>query len=344
MLNEDASRQLALKIINKEKWWDILSRFIDVLHINIFIVDRKGLTILPPEEGKYGGRLLTDSSLGFHPAQEPAEFLRKFEQYGSYLEYASPLTMYQFAIPININGEGGALGYMVVGPVILNKRLENAEYEALARGHNIPPKDFINEINGLRVVSNVMMNSILDLLYEIVKNNIELSSIKHEMYKQGDDKEGFPQKIKEAANDLYSSVCMDELLVTLLDLALKMTNTECGSIMVVDPERQGDLTIKVSRGLKEDRVKNTRVRIGEGIAGLAAKEHRPFVIHGQQTAENRIKPFLKRPEIQHSLIMPLMAKRRIFGVLNLHTREAHCSIENNIDNLQYLSNLLSSVV
>lgn len=344
MLNEDASRQLALKIINKEKWWDILSRFIDVLHINIFIVDRKGLTILPPEEGKYGGRLLTERSLGFHPTQEPAEYLKKFEQYGSYLEYTSPLNLHQFAIPININGEGGALGYMIVGPVILNKRLENAEYTTLARERNIPAQDLINEVNGLRVVSNVMMNSILDLLYEIVKNNIELSGIKSEMRQQRDGKEGFSAEIKEAAKDLYSTVCLDELLVTLLDVALKMTNTECGSIMVVDQEKQGDLTIKVSRGLNEERVKNTRVRIGEGIAGLAAKENKPFVIHGHQGGDNRITPFLKRPEIQHALVMPLMAKRRIFGVLNLHTREAQCSIENNIENLQYLSNLLSSVV
>ncbi|HCI45057.1 MAG TPA: hypothetical protein DE315_05975 [Candidatus Omnitrophica bacterium] len=344
MLNEDASRQLALKVINKEKWWDVLSRFIDVLHINIFIVDRKGLTILPPEEGKYGGRLLTDRSLGFRPAQEASEFLKKFEQYGSYLEYASPLNLHQFAIPININGEGGLLGYMIVGPVILNKRLGNAEYAALARERNIPAQDLVNEVNGLRVVSNVMINSILDLLSEIVKNNIELSGIKSEMRQQGEGEEGFSEEIKEAAKDLYSTVCLDELLVTLLDVALKMTNTECGSIMVVDQERQGDLTIKVSRGLKESRIKNTRVRIGEGIAGLAAKENRPFVIHGQQAGDNRIKPFLQRPEIQHSLIMPLMAKRRIFGVLNLHTREAHCNIENNIENLQYLSNLLSSVV
>ena len=344
MLNEDASRQLALKIINKEKWWDILSRFIDVLHINIFIVDRKGLTILPPEEGKYGGRLLTERSLGFHPTQDPAEYLKKFEQYGSYLEYTSPLNLHQFAIPININGEGGPLGYMIVGPVILNKRLENAEYTTLARERNIPVQDLINEVNGLRVVSNVMMNSILDLLCEIVKNNIELSGIKSEMRQQGEGKEGFSEEIKEAAKDLYSTVCLDELLVTLLDVALKMTNTECGSIMVVDQEKQGDLTIKVSRGLNEERVKNTRVRIGEGIAGLAAKENKPFVIHGQKGGDNRITPFLKRPEIQHALVMPLMAKRRIFGVLNLHTREAQCSIENNIENLQYLSNLLSSVV
>ena len=342
-MNEDASIQLVLKIINKEKWWDILSRFIDVLHINIYIVDRKGLTILPPEEGKYGGRLLTDHSLAFHPAQEPAEFLKKFEQYGSYLKYASPLNLHQFAIPINING-GGALGYMIVGPVILDKRLESAGYEAIAHRFNIPSQDFVNEINGLRVVSSVMMNSILDLLYEIVKNNIELSGIKNEMRKQVDCKEVFSEEIEEAAKDLYSTVCLDELLVTLLDLALKMTNAECGSIMVIDKEKQGDLTIKVSRGLKEERVKNTRVRIGEGISGLAAKENRQFVIHGQQGGDSRIEPFLQRPEIQHSLVMPLMAKRRIFGVLNLHTREAQCSIESNIETLRYLSNLLSSVV
>src|SRR3989344_8042754 len=202
-MNEDASIQLVLKIINKEKWWDILSRFIDVLHINIYIVDRKGLTILPPEEGKYGGRLLTDHSLAFHPAQEPAEFLKKFEQYGSYLEYASPLNLHQFAIPININGEGGLLGYMIVGPVILNKRLGNAEYAALARERNIPAQDLVNEVNGLRVVSNVMINSILDLLSEIVKNNIELSGIKSEMRQQGEGEEGFSEEIKEAAKDLY---------------------------------------------------------------------------------------------------------------------------------------------
>ena len=87
-----------------------------------------------------------------------------------------------------------------------------------------------------------------------------------------------------------------------------------------------------------------RGAVGQGAAGLAAKENRPFVIHGQQGGDNRIKPFLQRPEIQHSLVMPLMAKRRIFGGLNLHTRETQCSIENNIENLRYLSNLLSSVV
>ena len=190
-----------------------------------------------------------------------------------------------------------------------------------------------------------MMNSILDLLYEIVKNNIELSGIKLAIYEHAEGKDSFPfpAAIKHAAKDLFSTVCVDELLVTLLDVALKMTDTECGSILVADPEKQGDLTIKISRGLSPEKIKDTRIKVGEGIAGLAALEQKPFIIHGQQ-GDNRIKHLLKRPEIQHSLVMPLKGKRRILGVLNLHTRQPQCNIESNLENLEYLSNLLSSVV
>ena len=139
-MNMENSRQLALKLINKEKWWDILSRFIDVLRINIFIVDNKGVIILPPEEGKYGGRLLTDPSWGFQARQDGSEFLKKFEPYGGglYLEYVSPLKLHQFAIPLHIQNNGGQpIGYMIVGPVILNKRPENIECETIARSHKI---------------------------------------------------------------------------------------------------------------------------------------------------------------------------------------------------------------
>ncbi len=333
-------RQLALKIINKEKWWDILSRFIDVLHINIFIVDSQGAVILPPEEGKYGGRLLVDRSLGFGLGQESSSFLKKFEPHGHYLEYVNPIKLHQFAIPLKIGGD--IMAYMIVGPVILNRRQENEQYQAIARDLNTDFRHLVNEINGLRVVSHIMINSILDLLYEIVKNNIDLSGIKKEIYEK-DGSETLPKEVKEAARELYSTACLDELLVTLLDIALKMTNTECGSIMIADKEKGGDLVVKVSRGLNQKTIQDARIRIGEGIAGLAAQERVPYVIHGQE-GDNRIKNLLKRPEIRHSLVMPLIMKNRIFGVLNVHTREDYQNIENNLGNLQYLSELLASVI
>jgi hypothetical protein len=345
-MGQEDLRQLAIRIINKEKWWDILSRFIEVLRMNIFVVDSEGGTLLPPEEGKYGGRLLTQCPLGFiAPSPGISEFLKRFKPHGPYWEYSNPLQLYQFAIPININGNGGGstIAYMIVGPVILNKRLENAEYVAIAKNLNINFDDLINEINGLRIVSNVMMSSILDLLHEIVKNNIELSGIKRSIYAKEAEREGLPREIKEAAKELYSTVCLDELLVTLLDIALKMTHTQYGSIMIADEEKGGDLVVKVSRGLSTDRIQNARLKIGEGIAGWAAREKSPLILHGQEGTE-RIKPLLKRPEVKHALVMPLLARNRVFGVLNLHTQEEQCNIENNLENLQYLSRLLSSVV
>ena len=64
-MNSKEFRQIAREMINKEKWWEMLSHFIDVLRINIFVVDNHGLVILPPEKRRYGGRLLTDKALKF---------------------------------------------------------------------------------------------------------------------------------------------------------------------------------------------------------------------------------------------------------------------------------------
>lgn len=336
-------RQLTLEIFNKDKWWDILSRFIDVLRINIFIVDCRGGILLPPEEGRYGGKLLRDRAVGFDLAWEAADFLKKFEYHGPYLEFESRLKLRQYAIPISING-GTTIGYMVVGPLILNKRLGNAEYEQIAAELHVHAAALMDEINGLRIVSNVMVHSILDLLHEIVKNNIELSGMKKEIYRKEKEKEVLlPHEIRYAAKDLFSTVCLDELLVTLLDVALKMTDTECGSVMIADQEKGGDLTVKVSRGLDEAKIRDARVKIGEGVSGLAAQERRPLVIHGQE-GNNRLKPYLERPEIRHALVMPLVCKNRVFGILNLHTKQERCSIEGNLENLQYLTRLLALVV
>ena len=43
-------------------------------------------------------------------------------------------------------------------------------------------------------------------------------------------------------------------------------------------EETGELFIKISRGIKKDIIKNTRLKIGEGIAGLAAQEERFYCL------------------------------------------------------------------
>jgi hypothetical protein len=332
-------REIVQRVINKEKWWDTLSRFIDVLHINIFIVDTEGRVILPPEEGKYGGGFLTKPSLGFDFLNNTSNLIQKFRQNGIYLEYTSPLGLYMFAIPVMVE-QNKTIAYMIVGPVILNRKLDQNQYTELTQKSGIDLNEFLNELSGIRVVSNIMLNSILDLLSEIIKDNIELS-LKDKFIKNLDKKYSLPNELNKVAQEIYSTVRLDELLVTLLDVALKMTETESGSIMVID-EKNKNLTIKVSRGISEAKVNDAKIKLGEGIAGIAAKENESFLIEGQK-GDNRIKHLLKRPEIKHALVMPLIAKDHVIGVLNLSTSKEESKIEDNFDNLQYLAKLLSSV-
>ncbi len=331
-------REVAQKVINKDKWWDTLSRFIEVLRINLCIVDTHGLVLLPPEEGKFGGRLLTDPRLGFDLLLDNADVLDSFEYQGKYMEAVNQYDLHSFLIPM-VMEEDKTIAYMIVGPVILNQRLMNEEYLKMAQKYTNRPKKVMEAFNEMRVVSNVMVNSILDLLSEIVKDNIDLSIKKKELEKIKSQKGVLPKEFSDIAQEIYTTVRQDELLATLLDISLKMTNTECGSIMVVD-ENSKEMTIKVSRGIDSNRIHNTRVKWGEGISGLAAKRNECFVIHGDQ-CNNRIKPLCQRLDVKHSVVLPLRDRHKVFGVINLHTK-IQDEINDNLENLQYLSRLFSS--
>ena len=343
-MNQRQSRQLAHGIVNNEKWWDILSRLIDVLRINIFIVDTQGAVILPSKRIRYGGRLLSDPSLKFDLRHDMTNILQQFDQYGKFLESINRYELHCFALPIDVTvslNHEQTVAYMIVGPVVLNKRLGFPIYQELSQEYGSPYQDLMDEINEVRVVSNVMMNSILELLSDIVRNHVDLMVKEKKIDKGLSRQENVTKGIEKIIHEIYSTVRLDELLVTLLDVALKMTQAEGGSIMVVDDKRK-DLTIKVSKGLDEKRIENRRIKLGQGISGLAAQEKSSFVISPEK-CDNRIAHLLKRPDIKKSFVMPLVSKNRVFGVLNIHTSKERDKIEDNIDNLNYLSKLLSSV-
>jgi len=340
-MNSKEFRQLAREVINKEKWWDMLSRFIEVLRINIFVVDSRGLVILPPEERRYGGRLLTDKKLKFDLLSDSIDIDKQFEPHGMFFEACNHYNLSSFAIPIKIEG-GQTVAYMVIGPVILNKRLSGSDYEAMAEEQRCDKGELLSELGGIRVTSNVMISSILDLLSEIVRDNIELSLKKKELNRIKNVSEGVNTEFTETAKEIYSTVYLDGLLATLLDVALKMTDAECGSIMVQD-ENQDELTIKVSRGLSTQATQNTKVKFGEGVAGIAARDNTSFIIRGTE-GDNRIKKYLKRPDIKEALVMPLSNEKKVFGVLNLHTKKEGGKIKASFNNIKYLSELLSSAL
>ncbi len=324
-MNDNEISKLAEQLIDKDRWSDILQRFIDVLRINIFLVDHKGRALLTPCKGRYGWELLEASPIGMELLNERSSLLDKFKQHGFYLEYHYPFDLHNFAVPVYAPNDI-AIAYLILGPVILNRKLEPEQYEKIAHQLGMDSKVLLNAIGELRTMSFIGIKSILDLLDEVAHYTIHLKAQKSDFSTMDFSTQTVLKEANKEAKDILSSIYLDELLTLFLDMALKVTKTECGSVMFINSQT-GEMTIKISRGLKKEAVQSVRQKIGEGIAGIAAKENKSIVIHGTETTHNRIKKYLKRPEIKHALVTPICTNNRVIGVLNLSTKKEEDALQ-----------------
>lgn len=299
--------------------------------------------ILPYDEGdrkRYGFNLLM-RSFRFDFSGKDANLLDNFSPHDSYLECRDPFDFHAFAIPIMVEEER-TIAYLVVGPVILHKKWSDAEYLSAAKPLNLDPELLSNEIQELRVVSHLTIKAVLDLLSAVVRDVVHLNLEKKRLHQTRFNKELLPKEVVDAAQEIFSTIHVDEMLVSMLDVTLTLANAECGSIMILD-KGSGCLSIKVSRGVGERWVRSTRLKLGEGIAGIAAQENTSFIISAGR-ADNRIKHLLKRDDIRHSAVIPLAIRNRVLGVLNIHTKRAEGRIEENVQNIKNLSKLISTAI
>ncbi len=339
------SKKLVDDLINREKWIRGLQRFIDVLRINIFVVNTDGQMILSPllesGIGDYGSRLF--EQVFRRPAAERQPFLSMFSPYGNYLEAVrgEEGALHAYAVPLK--GYGLTFAYMIVGPVILNKRLTEEQLASLTHEFGLNP-ELIDDIHNFRVVSHVAMTSILELLATIAHEFIDMQAEHQLLHKKQFQEALVPVDLAEEVKALYEKAAIDELLVSALDIALSLTGAESGSIMMMDPNRR-ELSIRVSRGLEPKTVGAGRKRLGEGVSGIAAESNQAFLIKGTN-GDARIKDFLHRDDIRESAVIPLSGRNRVYGVLNIQTREqgSDSNIAPHFTTLQHLSRLVSSAL
>jgi signal transduction histidine kinase len=129
--------------------------------------------------------------------------------------------------------------------------------------------------------------------------------------------------ILEVSRALMSEVNLERLVRLVLETVQKTLGSEWVSLMLLDEERQ-ELSISAALGLPDEVVTTTRVKVGEGLAGLAAQRREPILVSEQ--VENDPATQARSPElVEGSLLrrivgsaicVPLMVKDRVLGVLN----------------------------
>jgi hypothetical protein len=313
--------QEELSSINMRDWqWaSILTKLINVLRINLTIVDDRGNVIFLTDDKKFGANMFALHQVGLDWSLNE-RFIEQFKPFGEYYEFTDSFGLVTFSIPIK--DKGVVLYYLLVGPVIINHRLSIDEYAARANKKNISLDTVMDFIHELRIVSHLMTKSILDMLMEvsqiIIRSQQAASNAVVQMQKKNNS----------------------SLMSSLLDEALAMTQTHYGSIMIID--EPDTLTVRISKtpSQKDGHFKR---RVGEGIAGLAAKNNEVFHIT-PDTQDNRIKHLLTRPEIKESVIVPITGENGVCGVLSLYTESGKAKIKENINNLQSISRIISAAL
>lgn len=125
---------------------------------------------------------------------------------------------------------------------------------------------------------------------------------------------------------------LDKLLQEIVDEAISVTEADGGSLMLTH-DGGHTLSIKTARNLSPIIALNTKVKVGEGIAGRVAKEQRPLVING--SAGEDYAPFLKRDDLASALSVPMIVEDKLIGVLNIHRKKNQH--EFNEENLSIMS-------
>lgn len=124
----------------------------------------------------------------------------------------------------------------------------------------------------------------------------------------------------EAAASIGSSYEIKELLDKILQLAATVTQSELGSIMLIDPSGKY-LTISASIGLEKSIAQTVKLPIGSSIAGHVAQSGEPLIISDVEKDERFQRINKERYSSSSLLSVPLKVPDKILGVLNMSNRK-----------------------
>ena len=126
--------------------------------------------------------------------------------------------------------------------------------------------------------------------------------------------------IHELSSASYSHKLNEELYEPVLENACNLIKANRGSIMLFDEKTQ-TLNIIASKGISAEVIASTRLKIGEGVAGMAFQSGK-IISTEDPTQENGYVGYIGAPEQREPFVaVPIKTRKKVLGVLNLHVED-----------------------
>jgi len=113
---------------------------------------------------------------------------------------------------------------------------------------------------------------------------------------------------------------VDISMEMFVEFLSELLNLNICSIMLSD-ELTGDLTIKSAKGLSDDVIRHTRIKLGDRIAGWVALEGKPLLIEDIESDPRFGRKNIPLYNTKSFLSIPLRIQDKVIGVLNLSNKK-----------------------
>ena len=299
-------------LIDPKRWQRLQNHFAGVLGVAIRTIGPSRELLVTPS---WPGTLTADQVVRLLKVGEELEdLLPRRERPQTSTSLTTALGVTYAAIPIRATADQ-VIAYFIVGPMVVGQREEELHFsERMAAAGASDVQALWSVLLSLKLYTFSGIRSMLNLMEEV---GTALAQLAYQA-KQLPAILPSTSKVDQAVVAYYT----DRVLQSLLEAATLATRADGGSVMLYDA-KSDVLEIKVAQGLSDAVIANTRLKRGEGIAGLAATE-RSILLIDQKTDDPRLQRRMLRPEVCSSLVAPLTQDdtQEPIGILNLRNTTA----------------------
>jgi two-component sensor histidine kinase/putative methionine-R-sulfoxide reductase with GAF domain len=152
--------------------------------------------------------------------------------------------------------------------------------------------------------------------------------------------------LTETIAAVNSTLDLEEVLALVADKVAEALEADACFVYLYD-ERADELVLRATHGSAvEEMTRRPRMRPGEGITGVAAAERTPVMLPAEAHLDPRFKLFPNLPEDQYESILavPILAREKLAGALNVRTREPKDFSEGEIDLLVAIASQVAHTI
>ena len=152
--------------------------------------------------------------------------------------------------------------------------------------------------------------------------------------------------LTETIAAVNSTLDLEEVLELVASKVAEALEADACFVYLYD-ERADELVLRATHGTSvEEMTRRPRMRPGEGITGAAAAERAPIAIASRAHLDPRFKlfPNLREDEYESILAVPILAREKLEGALNVRTRAPREHTQPEIDLLVAIASQVAQTI